>query len=137
MGGDGADLSLEGIADEWWVSPPREKSCRYCGERDLVWYSDGEGWRLRDSRGNLHECKEYLNPSKLVCPNNPRHKKFYKYTVVQEVWEVDENDQKVRPGEFREHYLDEDKVASYQQEGWVCGECRLHEYAVDVEPQQL
>jgi hypothetical protein len=69
--GDGADFLMEQwdpYIDGWYGdNTPRhyyEKStlsCRYCGKAGLQWMETVEGkWRLADSKGHFHECKEYF-----------------------------------------------------------------------------
>lgn len=38
---------------------PAGIGCRYCLAGPLYWGETAKGWRLFESRGKLHECKEY------------------------------------------------------------------------------
>lgn len=37
----------------------RDKQCRYCKKMGLHWRNTLEGWRLAESSGFIHECKQY------------------------------------------------------------------------------
>lgn len=54
-----------GIIDELgyeagpYTGHPRTVTCKYCGQRGLIWGNpNGEGWRLYDY-GVIHNCKAY------------------------------------------------------------------------------
>lgn len=39
---------------------PDPKSCNKCGESDLFWRHTDDGWRLVDTNGLLHQCKNQV-----------------------------------------------------------------------------
>lgn len=76
--GDHADDYLDSSLDEYWpyVDPddegteyimsrvstsrrPPTKTCKYCGENNLMWGLYYEDWRLFNSDGDLHRCLVY------------------------------------------------------------------------------
>lgn len=43
-------------------------SCKYCGERGLMWFQQRDGWRLFDEHGELHSCRRAKVDFPLVPP---------------------------------------------------------------------
>lgn len=52
---DGRDDEPSGYAPY----SPSFKTCKYCGRENLVWGIADEKWRLHNTDGSLHTCKEY------------------------------------------------------------------------------
>lgn len=65
MGGDMADCIIENAMDEELlgteVVEAPQVTCKFCGEKELLWGETPAGWRLFNSKGEVHSCSRFKN----------------------------------------------------------------------------
>lgn len=44
-----------------WIYTPKRKTCKFCEQPNLNWKETEHGWRLVNTLGKIHLCKEYEN----------------------------------------------------------------------------
>ena len=50
------DLHYQNDSDPWIPKPQYRFVCKYCGQKELKWKKQENGWRLFDKQGVVHKC---------------------------------------------------------------------------------